>query len=155
MSDKSLPNECVKLENFIDYYDDAIRYSDFKYNTTDMLTEAEKKKFKEWLGSDKKCIFNNMAYSSKPQNPYPYGIVSYIVSKIYESNKKICVEDAEKLKSKIIGFHGFNDRINQITQSPSSGGKRHKRSGHKRSGHKRSGHKRSRHKRSRHKRSVE
>ena len=139
MSDESLPNECVKLEDFIDYYDEAIKYSDFKYNATDMLKEEEKKRFKEWLGSNEKyCIFNNMAYSSKLQNPYPYGIVSYIVSTIDKSNQKICVDDAEKLKLKIIGFHGFHDRINKITQSSSSGGKRHKRSGHKRSGHKRS-----------------
>ena len=149
MSDKSLPNECVKLENFIEYYEDAIRYSDFNYNTKDMLTETEKESFKEWLVSaDKKCIFNNMAYSSTPQNPYPYGIVSYIVLHMKDISKKICVDDAKKLKSKIIGFHGFHDRIDQITQSPSSGGKRHKRSGHKRSGHKRSKHKRSKHKRS-------
>jgi hypothetical protein len=153
MSDQSLQNKCVKLEDFIDYYDDAIKYSDFKYNTTNMLKEEEKKRFKEWLVSEEICRYPKDTYSSTLPNPYPYGIVSYIVSKIDKSNQKICVDDAEKLKLKIIGFHGFHDRINKITQSPSSGGKRHKRSGHKRSGHKRSGHKRSGHKRSGHKRS--
>jgi hypothetical protein len=53
MSDQSLQNKCVKLEDFIDYYDDAIKYSDFKYNTTNMLKEEEKKGLKNGLSQKK------------------------------------------------------------------------------------------------------
>lgn len=124
-------DDCVKIDQFGDYYNVVIQemFTDRPGEIQNYLNKYME--FMEWLKSDKTVTNNpDSHYSNMP--PYPYWIVRNIVRKIIKINKKICTEDVEMLKKKIIGYTDF-DYMMRTGKNP-MGGKRHKRSG--KSGHK-------------------
>ena len=111
------PPECVTIDDFKNFYVDAVNsvYKDRTREGTRYITDAEKKKFDDWMQGDNTAVVPEYTYSST--YPYPISIIDAILDQILTKNKKLCEASIEKISNKIKGHNGIKDKLARLRQS--------------------------------------
>lgn len=116
-ADTSLPR-CVTIDDFKKFYDSAIRRLYNDEISVDLYLSSEKKEeFDDWMKSEKTVHISSMStYSSTVDYPYPVSIVSNILRQILSTDKKLCQESIDIIRSKIQWFPYVDEKLYLLTE---------------------------------------